>query len=860
MVRRQSRQRIPRRNTALILAAALLMVALAWMEPVAAHAQDAGACAAAKLLVNDRLPRRAVAMLESSASALSPACRETLYSAESAVQRANLLVKKARDAVEAEQWEEARKAAEEAKGLDSDNEQAEKLLQEAEDGAKVAAEAKQTAWERLKKEWDDLFDGWVSPMGGLLAPLLVIELILLAASRLLVLGIRAWPPADAAGKAIGRLAILVGGLASCLAGGLLLGPGLADVRSAPMSWQVAVVIAAVGIVAAVALIVAGNRTEPKRPGLFVGCGAFVVVGCVLALGVRFGPGVDLPQAWDERAVWVSGLGMAGFGVFLTAWWLGTRMRLEIKSGKDGTDSGEIGTVVALLHDLGVDKPRGLEVPRGSDVTALGAAFAELPDNQVLKWLLGIVRVVLGNTPWTATIDGDATRRTVSLARNGRSVASAVIDPKALSLVPGTKATDGSASPDRTLHMAAAFILASMAQEHPTIRRGLAGVTNWKSLGYHYLGTTQSGASEELRRLWLGNALAEDPHNWAAKLAFRHAMDRRATDAPTLRRYADFLDAYEKDMKAASRKSFDPAPLKLRARYTRALILINEVYATEDPGDLVAAARTALEDVATETNASVGSPDLAELRRQLADDIAGPLAWARGLPPPGMPSGPVAAYNTAATYASRHDVSWTTTNVLPGGRQGDDDARAVPFFRLACADPSLREWMTDDPQLTKFRERAAYRGEFLAEPRSDFFALAAVKPFAERLRAAGLLNPRQIAGTDTDALTEVIAPRIAATQIWTLAGLHGDLSRYGGAAQPLKTWAVEVLDELSTRGIARRNDLPGGAGERAELAGAVIDSILKTCRPTGAANGDLTAFREKLVESLTAWMAAPAGGG
>ena len=127
MVRRQSRQRIPRRNTALILAAALLMVALAWMEPVAAHAQDAGACAAAKLLVNDRLPRRAVAMLESSASALSPACRETLYSAESAVQRANLLVKKARDAVEAEQWEEARKAAEEAKGLDSDNEQAEKL-------------------------------------------------------------------------------------------------------------------------------------------------------------------------------------------------------------------------------------------------------------------------------------------------------------------------------------------------------------------------------------------------------------------------------------------------------------------------------------------------------------------------------------------------------------------------------------------------------------------------------------------------------------------------------------------------------------------------------------------------------------
>ena len=205
-------------------------------------------------------------------------------------------------------------------------------------------------------------------------------------------------------------------------------------------------------------------------------------------------------------------------------------------------------------------------------------------------LKDIIRSISGVTPWTATIEGDATTRVVTVVRNGKTLGSAIIDPKALGLAlddttagaEASTATDKAATPDLTLNMASAFVLSTMAQCHPLINRGLAGTTNWKSLGYQYVGSSMHpGASDtagrDRKRALLAAALDNDSGNRAARLAFRHAIDRDATDCQTLSRYAEFLQAYSAEL-AEEGHGFEATALTLRAVYTRALMLVNAVHA------------------------------------------------------------------------------------------------------------------------------------------------------------------------------------------------------------------------------------------------------------------------------------------
>lgn len=94
---------------------------------------------------------------------------------------------------------------------------------------------------------------------------------------------------------------------------------------------------------------------------------------------------------------------------------------------DKEQRAEAALVAALLYERGAEKPRGLEVPRGVDTTALAGALTDLPDNVIGKIIRYLVDTVTGTTPWVAHVEGDADRRTVSISRNGRPVGSAVID-------------------------------------------------------------------------------------------------------------------------------------------------------------------------------------------------------------------------------------------------------------------------------------------------------------------------------------------------------------------------------------------------------------------------------------------------
>ena len=690
----------------------------------------------------------------------------------------------------------------------------------------------------------------------------------------------------------------------------------------------------------------------RKAVLRLSAGAGVLA--VVVLVARLAAGNDVSDRTAPLASLVLAAVLAIQGVWLLAWWLATRIRLDVKGP---TGAAEVGTVAAVLYELGAEKPQGLEVPRGADVTALDGALGSLPDNPVLKVLKDIIRSISGVTPWTATIEGDATARVVTVVRNGRTLGSAILDPQRLGIedqgsstadkAPSTdkataaaSSTSKAASPvtaDRTLQMAAAFVLATMAKEHPVIARGLAGCTSWKSVGYQYIGSTirvlpSETAARDQKLALLGRALDEDGGNRAARLAFRHAVDRDATDCQTLDRYATFLVDFSTDLDNHE-DEFETAALRLRAVYTRAIVLVNAVYAhgedghTTDAGepcglrreDLTEQAQLALsrllELVEVKPGASSADP-LAEFKRQFEDDVQGTLLLARLTPDAPTPNSPIGMYNLGCALASRHDVEWPPSKPAPTltddrtvakTTREADDLTALTWLQFASQDPQTKEWMADDPQLAKFRTRRTYRNNFLTKPRDDFFTLSTVTPFASQLKTSGYgdvsllatAEPRSL-GVDLSA-----APGVCA-QLVELARLHRGLSAFDASleSQPLarllqaleegppppsprriawavavvasmhqyqarpstqkaapvnlEGWAVEILDDLTKSGLARRGTLVALPADRqVAVAKKVAATLMKKHQPGDRKDtGDLDDYEKRLSATIAAWFRQP----
>lgn len=899
MVTRQGNRRARWNAIMRVLSLTAALLVLAGAGASAARAADAATCAAADLLTRDGFPQRALALVATPPQPPpTPSCVAAETSAQKAVQDATLLTESAA-ALTQKNWAQAVEKATAALRLDKENKTAEEKKTQATAALTASGNevAKKSWLEQLKDQWDTFFQEQLTPLSGVLLPFVLVLMMLVILARLIILPIRSWPPADDGPTPSIRPRILSAAGISSAAASLLISLAMADTYSAPLSVQMAWVVAGLNVAASMSILVACRQ---KRGAGFDGSNALMMLGLVtggLAVAGLLTRLLSTDNQTDNVArlsILVLGAGVAVQAVWLLAWWLGTRIRLEVKGG---ADAAEVSTVVALLSELGAAKPRGLEVPQGADVTALDQAFATLPDNPILKVLKDIVRSLAGVTPWTATIEGDAKGRVVTLVRNGTTMGSTIIDPRLLELTPSAESrddakktvaapvTDQQSAPDLTLHMVAAFVLASMAPHHPSIRRGLAGATNWKSLGYHYIGSTLGTDAKAHRKELLARALEEDPENWAAKLAFRHELDRDATDSETLTKYANFLNDYCTKLETAGNGAFGIEALTLRAKYTRALILINAVHAKANkdhpsapcPADPVLAieAQEALsgllanvspprQDVTTgskpSSNKEGGEDDLKELKKQFLDDILSPLYLVRLTDKPSEPSSPIGMYNHGCTYASRHDVLWHPPNTsLIKGDQKADDTEAVVLFKRACSDPRNKAWIVDDPQLAKFRERAPYRTAFLAEPRTDFFNLAAIKPHADRLRASGYLHVSLLAGSTAANLGPVTyASDAVCRQIIELAQLRLGLGRFQTPAIPLDGWAVEVLDQLATFGVARSQALIDlSLAERKALATRTVKALMQTCKPKGAGK-DLEVFKDKLVAHVSNWMADPCG--
>ncbi|MFC8733058.1 hypothetical protein ACFT5B_11420 [Luteimicrobium sp. NPDC057192] len=627
-----------------------------------------------------------------------------------------------------------------------------------------------------------------------------------------------------------------------------------------------VVLAVLAGLARLLVVVAPDWPTVHRRGAMATAAGVLGAGAaaVLTFGVAARGGRAVP----------AGLALGAGAVVLGAWWLATRLRLTVSvTARDGSDSkASSAHIVALLADLGATPPRGLELPRGSDVSSLTGAIGELPQGKLAQLALGLVQNVLGSSPWRALVDVvDPDTLAVAVTRNGRQKGAAVVDRTVLRV-------------GGDLHrFAAAVVVTTLARAYPDDFRGLCGATDWRSLGLHYVATTDFQDDRAEQRRILARSLERDPGNWLAQLAYHNVTMRYGDDPDVLRAYRSWLtEVLRRRLGGPGERS-----LALRALYTRLSVDVNAAFAESTPGpdgaisgvtlgaqDLsdaaeLVAALDALDPSKRpparwwrgRSTSAAGEPapaladDLracaAPLVRLVADRVdpeaSDPVRIGRGdvcdLSGLGARQSdgclPDSDQRTASDGAARSPKGYYTLACAIATYCDTPSAfmidRAVGALRLAAGAPSLRDWMWRDPQLRALRTTATFRRAFGAAPRTDLLALPLLLPFADALRRAALTSVSAIRRTGARDL--VLQLGAAPSEVQAVQGLAALAQSLLDDAE-LGRWAVEVLHELGARGIVSTRALVEtvSADEaREDLVETVVTAVVARTAPLGASD-------------------------
>ncbi|MGW9469041.1 hypothetical protein [Cellulosimicrobium funkei] len=884
-----------------LLALAALLVALA-PAPGAAAADAAGtdpaattprACADALALLDDSRPRDAVALVDAyRATASSPAdpaarataCADVRDAAVAARDTAATLAAEAEalepggarpTSGEAESWAAAQARAEQALALDAQDARAAAVV-------RAAQEEETTVPDRAASAWDGFVEA-VSPLGPPLLALLVGVLVLAVVARLVVPVTLRWPVLSAGERVRAGAA----GWGALVAGAALLvwGPAAGAstwTGSGVAGATLAVVVLVLGFVAGVVavalalwrLVAPGARHDRTRWWAWAAAvaGVAAVAAVVLSARALGGPGTVAAGPVAAGSL-VAGAVLAALGVLLVATVLATRLRLtiEVTSGRSGdrTTSHE-GTggarLVALLGELGAEPPRGLEVPRGTDISALsGSALSELPQGAFVKAVVSLAQGVVGSVPWRVTVEErDADHLAVVVTRNGRAAGSAALDRAGLLRFDPEDPTSAAAAAQVDLYRAAAAVVLLTLARHHAGFEGLCGATSWRSLALQYVAQSDLTDAPDRERELLARAVDVDPRNDLAQVALAHAEGRHHTLREDLDAYGDWLDRFV--TRSEGRSGY--RSLRLRAQYSRAATTVNACFAPGRDGDdpaggldatAVDAVRALLEALAVERAAGredalvvrlqdaveslyrqaeaaaralepvaaqrvpaapgtkpgdrTGSSETAESvetarsaetsRERLRRAYRAALARdPEGADPP-SPTTPTGEYNLACTYAVR-------TKPLDAA----DALRTTDHLRRAVVLADLRAWLHDDPMLAAYRERPEYAAEFGQDP-LDLLSVAPFARYAPALRAWGLTTEQRIVAVPPPDLAALLGttPEEAA-RVRAAAHLAADLPALPGRC--------DVLDVLLAHDVGALP--PSGQGLPDDVARAVRSRV------------------------------------
>ncbi|WP_409142006.1 hypothetical protein [Cellulosimicrobium sp. RS] len=872
-----------------LLALAALLVALA-PAPGAAAADAAGtdpaattprACADALALLDDSRPRDAVALVDAyRATASSPAdpaarataCADVRDAAVAARDTAATLAAEAEalepggvrpTSGEAESWAAARARAEQALALDAQDARAAAVV-------RAAQEEETTVPDRAASAWDGFVET-VSPLGPPLLALLVGVLVLAVVARLVVPVTLRWPVLSAGervragaagwGALVAGAALLVWGPAA--GASTWTGSGVAGATLAVVVLVLGFVAGVVAVALALGRLVApGARHDRTRWWAWATAVAGVAAVAVVVLSARAlgSPGTVAAGPVAAGSL-VAGAVLAALGVLLVATVLATRLRLtiEVTSGRSGdrTTSHE-GTggarLVALLGELGAEPPRGLEVPRGTDISALsGSALSELPQGAFVKAVVSLAQGVVGSVPWRVTVEErDTDHLAVVVTRNGRAAGSAALDRAGLLRFDPEDPSSAAAAAQVDLYRAAAAVVLLTLARHHAGFEGLCGATSWRSLALQYVAQSDLTDAPDRERELLARAVDVDPRNDLAQVALAHAEGRHHTLREDLDAYGDWLDRFV--TRSEGRSGY--RSLRLRAQYSRAATTVNACFAPGRDGDdpagrldatAVDAVRALLEALAVERAAGredalvVRLQDAVEslyLQAEAAAPELEPVSAQRVPAAPGTEPGERAeptepsdlseparsaetprerlrrAYRAALARDPDDDDAGPPSPTTPTGEYnlactyavrtkplGAADAlRATDHLRRAVVLADLRAWLHDDPMLAAYRERPEYAAEFGQDP-LDLLAVAPFARYAPALRAWGLTTEQRIVAVPPPDLAALLGttPEEAA-RVRAAAHLAADLPALPGRCDVLDVLLAHDVGALPQEGL------------------------------------------------------------
>ncbi|ROS78688.1 hypothetical protein [Cellulomonas sp. PhB143] len=699
---------------ALLLVSLACAVGLASVSagPARAAASPAELCAAVARLTDAGHPRAARDTMDGlrELPGVAPdACADELEAATAQVRAAAVALRASEDAAAAGLWSDALDSAQEGADLDQDDPALRTRLQAAEDAVSASTGT------RLGARWDAQVADDVVPLSGLALFCLGAVVVVLVAARCAVLLVSRWPRVSDATRI---WLVVLGGAAAVWAA--LLVATFVLVQGAPTlvreQWFVLAaggVAISLGCAVAAEVLVRGagaDRRARRAPQA-------VLVASLLA-AVALPPAVRVTSEYATAArigpvtgpgLLLVALALAGTSAVLLATAVATRLRISVEARDSGAaDVASAARISAAVAELAGSPPAGLRSPEGTDTAALGEdAISELPHGKILSALARLLQAVVVDVPWRLTVDaGGSPDVAVTLTRNGRQVAAAVIRREELRRCCGTiEPTD-----DDLRLAVAAFAVTNLARYHDGFD-GLCGASDWLALAVCSIATTGrpdgGDADHGSRRAALASAVEIDPGAWLAQSALALEWLRGAPGDADRLAYETWATEFL-DRGPADEPGF--AALRLRVLYVRATATLNRWFDALPPrgpvprledtdGCPVATCVVALFAALDEAHEE---DDTAALRTQLASASYSMRLRALDGPPPGSepdgdvvwpaPPTPTAEYNVACYLAGRRPGQ------RPAGATTKDRDLAARHLARALLIPEYRDLARADPML------------------------------------------------------------------------------------------------------------------------------------------------------------------
>ena len=539
-----------------------------------------------------------------------------------------------------------------------------------------------------------------------------------------------------------------------------------------------------------------------------------------------GPGVVWVLAYPGALMMVAG--MVGFSRGLA-----TDRKISVEVRDEAGQPAETRTrnVMVLLTSLAGSRPKGLYFAIGSDVAFLSdSSLSGVVPNRVLAALQAIATFMIGSTPWRLSVDAtNPDNLAVSMSRHGRQIDAATINRSDL----GLARLDGGDTVDLDKFVAA-FALMILSTQYTDVE-GLAGTGSWRSLGLHFVASTdlRDDASDARAIAILSHAVDLDPDNHPASLMLQYRLHRYGTEFDELRRYADWLSVETAHLEAEHSPTQD-ADFSLH--YHRVLLnyvitVENLVSVTDRPSgtststDAIRARESALELVrlidagAGERNIEPGEVSLLKRKMRLvaatgyvalggSQDL---LEIGSRIKEAGISASPWVRYDLGCMFHAQSQEQTDPT------RKAELRELALGHLEYAMIAPRPRSFVWKDPMLTQLHADPRFQ-KLAGNPRTDFWDLNSLQPYRTRFADLGITSPFHLStlvGSRSELGDFLGAGRLqtlALLGISELANRAEVLSMLPWSEELLSRYRVELVSEIIAEGILSAAEL-GNLGEQ-----------------------------------------------